>query len=121
MFEIPLSALFFMNSVTYWMQVYTLKNHSSPYLSNSSSYILEMPSKEQLEHPKRRLVIENEVKGEADGCIELISFSSAAFSSESLHGLYCCSDTGITYVTNDPKFCFVFCMYYVFCATSNFL
>jgi hypothetical protein len=30
-----------------------------PYLSKSSSYVLEMPSKQQLEHPKRRLVIEN--------------------------------------------------------------
>jgi hypothetical protein len=58
-----------------------------PYLSNSSSYVLEMPSKHQLGHLKRKLVMKNEVKGEHGGCIEVISFSSAAFSSENLQGL----------------------------------
>jgi len=40
-----------------------------PYLPHSSSYVLEMPSKHQLGHSKRRLVIEKQVKGEYGACM----------------------------------------------------
>jgi hypothetical protein len=86
MFEIPLSALFFMNSVTNWISIH-IEESFKPYLSNSSSSALEMPSKHQLGHPKRRPVIKNEVKGEDGGCVEVISFFSAAFSLENLQDL----------------------------------